>query len=488
MRRQRDFGGTVPAILLGLALIVLLAAPARAFDATKADKSVVRVMVFEIKNGRRTNNYAFGTGFVVDDEYVVTNEHVVDDSDFKKDGASAEHVVVDGSKQNMRKAEVVWSSTELDLAVIRVRGLKRPPLSLTTLPPADYPGKGGLVWAIGFPSIADRSIQSEEAFVNSTVTQGVVSKVVQGRASGRDKLRFVIQHNASINKGNSGGPLFDDCGTVIGVNTFGALSTLDVTRDARGRDVAAGMANTGVFYSPHIVNLVEAQKTVAALKSINLGLSATPCSNAAPASAPQGLPVWVYGMIGLVTLLALTSTVVAFRKGTTREIVRVVESYSAYIRRQGAPPSILNRKAKRSTTPSGAPSRAAAASGEAPAEAPAETGAAAPEGWVLSGRSADKSFRVEISAEDLQRGAESSEGGLVLGRSRTLTDKVVDDPSVSRRHAKLFLAEGALMIEDMGSAYGTKVNGKALGASEAAPVRAGDKIAVGEVKLALGRG
>jgi len=482
MRRQRDFGGKLPAILLGLTLLVLLAAPARAFDANKADKSVVRVIVFEIKNGRRTGNWAFGTGFVVDDEYVVTNEHVVDDSDFKKDGASAEHVVVDGSKQNMRKAEVVWSSIELDLAVIRVRGLKRSPLALTTLPPADYPGKGGLVWAIGFPAIADRSIQSEEAFVNSTVTQGVVSKVVQGRASGRDKMRPVIQHNASINRGNSGGPLFDDCGTVIGVNTFGALSTLDVTRDSRGRDVAAGMANTGVFYSPHIVSLVEAQKTVAALKAINLRLSATPCSTAAPASAPQGLPVWVYGMIGLVTLLALTSTVVAFRKGTTREIVRVVESYSAYIRRQGAPPSILNRKAARSQAPSRTAPPASAAG--APAEAPAS----ASERWVLSGRSSDKTVRVEISAADLQRGAESSEGGLVLGRSRTLTDKVVDDPSVSRRHAKLFLAEGALMIEDMGSAYGTKVNGKALGAGEAAPIRAGDKIGIGEVKLAVGRG
>jgi hypothetical protein len=484
MRRKGHLGGILPAILLAF---VFLASPAAfAFDAKKADESVVRVLVLEVKAGKRTGQYITGTGFVVAEEYVVTNEHVVDDSDFTKDGAQSERVVVDGSTKNLRPAQLVWSSTELDLAVIKVPGLKRPSLTLSSAAPLQYPGKGEQVWAIGFPGIADRSIRSDTAFAHSTVTQGVVGKVVEGRAGQKDKVRPVIQHNASINKGNSGGPLFDNCGLVVGVNTFGAVSTMEVSRDQRGRDVAAGMPNTGIFYSPHISNLIDAQKKVAALAPMKLVVSPAQCSNAAASAETLGLPVWIYGVIGLVTLLALTSTVLALRKGTTREIVRVVESYSAYIRRKGDPPSIKVRKEA-----SRAQSQAPSATAPARVARPAATAAGAAGGagvLVLTSRGGDAKFRVEITAEEFERATRQAEGGIVLGRSRSLSDKVIDDPSVSRRHAKFFLStQGVLMVEDMGSAYGTKINGKALGQNEAGGLKPGDTLAIGGVSLDVGR-
>lgn len=480
MRRKCQLGGIFPAILLGVSLI-LAAAAAHAFDADKADRSVVRVLVLELKNGQRTNQYITGTGFVVADEYVVTNEHVVDDSDFTKGGATSERVIVDGSLKKLLPAQLVWSSAELDLAVLKVPGLKRPVLTLSSAVPLQYPGKAAAVWAIGFPGLADRSIKSDTAFTHSTVTQGVVGKVVEGRAGQRDKVRPVIQHNASINKGNSGGPLFDDCGLVVGVNTFGAVSTMEVSRDQKGRDVAAGMPNTGIFYSPHISNLIDAQKTVPVLAAMKLTLSPAPCLHAVPIAEPAGLPIWVFGVIGLVSLLALTSLVVAFRKGTTREIVRVVESYSAYIRRQGDPPSKRVKAPERSRSPTAAP---------AARDATAALAAAASAGskLVLAGRTKEQSFRVEITAAELENAARSNERGIVVGRSRALSDKVVDDPSVSRRHAKFFLADGVLMVEDMGSAYGVKVNGKPVPAHEAASLKPGDKLALGGITLDVGRG
>src|SRR6185503_4045267 len=150
---------------------------------------------FEIKAGKRTGTYSFGTGFVVYNEYVVTNNHVTDDSEFTKDGGTSERVVVDGSTKNLRPAQLVWASAELDLAVLKVPGLTRPTLTLSsTQTPLEYPDKASVVWAIGFPGIADRSITSETAFTHSTVTQGVVGKVVMGRAGQRDKVRPVIQH------------------------------------------------------------------------------------------------------------------------------------------------------------------------------------------------------------------------------------------------------------------------------------------------------
>lgn len=481
MRRKRWFGGFLPAMMFGMAALGAPASTAQAFDAKKADLSVIRVVVFEVKNGKRTGTYSFGTGFVVDNEYVVTNHHVTDDSEFTKDGGASERVVVDGSTKNLRAAQLVWHAAELDLAVLKVPGLTRPTLKLSSAPPLDYPDKAASVWAIGFPGIADRSISSETAFVHSTVTQGIVGKVVMGRAGQKDKVRPIIQHNASINKGNSGGPLFDNCGVVVGVNTFGAVSTMEVSRDQRGRDVAAGMPNTGIFYSPHISNLIDAQKTIPALAAMKLDVTPAPC--AAPTAEAPGLPVWIYGVIGLVVLLALTSTVIALRKGTTREIVRVVESYSAYIRRKGDPPSVRVRK-EASRAASQPPSATAPAR---PAKAAAAPAADAGSKLVLSGRGGDKKFRVEIAAEELERAAAASESGIVLGRSQSLSDKVIDDPSVSRRHAKFFLADGVLMVEDMGSAYGTKINGKALGANEAGGLKPGDKLTIGGVQLDVGR-
>ena len=112
-------------VLAGFAAVAGPHTPsALAFDAKKADQSVVRVLVLEVKNGRRTGQYSSGTGFVVADGYVVTNEHVTDDSDYRKDGATAERVVVDGSRANQRPAQLVWSAPELDLAVLR--GCRRP--------------------------------------------------------------------------------------------------------------------------------------------------------------------------------------------------------------------------------------------------------------------------------------------------------------------------------------------------------------------------
>jgi len=62
----------------------------------------------------------------------------------------------------------------------------------------------------------------------------------------------------------------------------------------------------------------------------------------------------------------------------------------------------------------------------------------------------------------------------------------VNDPSVSRRHAKVARAEGGgLTLEDLNSAYGTKVNDEVVGAFQWRPLAAGDKVTMGAITLDL---
>jgi len=478
-------------VFLSLAIVSAGAAaaisPARAFDVKRADASVIRVVMFEIKDGKRQNNYWIGTGFVVDGEYMVTNNHVIDDSAIKKRGNTAEYVVVDGSTKNLRPAQLIWAAAELDLAVIKVPGLKRPSVRLSSATMTQYPNKAEIVWAIGFPGMADTWLKGEEGYVSSTVTKGVVSKVVNGRSAGSDneKVRPIIQHDASINKGNSGGPLFDNCGLVLGVNTFAAYTVMQIDKE-QGKDVAHGMPNTGIFFSPHIGNLLAAQRTTPALKQVNFSVSSAECETAM-GEGSSALPVWVYGAIAVVALLALGAGVLALRKGTTREVVRMVESYSAYVKRKGRGPSEESMRPRPVSSPPDISMPRSSGPGAAASAAPSK--AVPGGGWKLAGKGTKgQAIALALSAEAIAAATAKKEGGLILGRSSTLADVSIDDETISRRHAKLYATEQGLAVEDLKSAYGTQVNGHKLEAFQAVEIKAGDKLTLGGVELTVGRG
>jgi putative serine protease PepD len=141
---------------------------------------------------------ATGTGFVYDgDGHIVTNEHVID-------GASSVSVKLsDGSTW---KATVVGSDTSSDLAVLKISA---PAAKLTPLPLADSSAVqvGDGVVAIGNPFGLD-----------GTVTSGIISAVDREIAAPDETpIEGAIQTDAAINHGNSGGPLLDLQGKVIGV-------------------------------------------------------------------------------------------------------------------------------------------------------------------------------------------------------------------------------------------------------------------------------
>ncbi|MYN65181.1 MAG: trypsin-like serine protease [Acidobacteria bacterium] len=139
-----------------------------------------------------------GTGFVWDDDgHVITNAHVVR-------GAEAVEVVM--SDQTTYDAEWVGGSASHDLAVLRIEA---PALRPVTIGASDRLRVGQRVYAIGNPF-----------GLSATLTTGIVSALGR-RIEGLDgtPIEDVIQTDAAINTGNSGGPLLDSGGRLIGVNT-----------------------------------------------------------------------------------------------------------------------------------------------------------------------------------------------------------------------------------------------------------------------------
>ena len=143
---------------------------------------------------------ALGSGFVIDKAgHIVTNYHVVE---------HARSVDVSFSNNESMKAKVVGTDPSTDIAVLQVDAHSRA-LTPLVLGNSDAVRVGDSVVAIGNPFGYDR-----------TVTTGIVSalqRVIQ--APNSYSIDHVIQTDAALNKGNSGGPLLDARGNVIGVNS-----------------------------------------------------------------------------------------------------------------------------------------------------------------------------------------------------------------------------------------------------------------------------
>ena len=144
---------------------------------------------------RRGPRRGAGTGFVVDpDGYLVTNYHVVE---------GAERITVRLSSGQSLPAELVGADPDTDIALLRLRSAPR--LPAVTLGNSDDVRVGEWVVAIGNPLAYEH-----------TVTAGVVSFL--GRKLFDSSFDRYIQTDAAINLGNSGGPLINTRGEVIGIN------------------------------------------------------------------------------------------------------------------------------------------------------------------------------------------------------------------------------------------------------------------------------
>ena len=153
-------------------------------------------MFKEFGTPQERQSTALGSGFIIDEDgIVVTNNHVIQD---------AEDIIVRVNGDKEFKAKVIGSDPLSDIAVLQLETKEK--FIKVKFGDSDKARIGDWVIAIGNPF-----------GLGGTVTSGIIS--ARNRSIGLSRYEDYIQTDASINSGNSGGPLFDMNGDVIGINT-----------------------------------------------------------------------------------------------------------------------------------------------------------------------------------------------------------------------------------------------------------------------------
>ncbi|ASJ91813.1 S1 family peptidase [Porphyrobacter sp. CACIAM 03H1] len=206
-------------ILGALALLfAFLALPASADpgDVEAAARGVVRVVLIGSENGQPVP-VSHGTGFAVSPTRIVTNAHVVTEA---SQDDTLRIGIVPAEGEGGAFARVVAISPRNDLALLEIAkgSLRLPPLALAGGVSANL----GEVAAVGYPMNVDLA----QGLDMADIFRAQPPVKSRGFLSGeRPSRQFdTILHTAPIARGNSGGPLLDPCGRVIGVNSFSADS------------------------------------------------------------------------------------------------------------------------------------------------------------------------------------------------------------------------------------------------------------------------
>jgi hypothetical protein len=327
----------------------------------------------------------------------------------------------------------------------------------STAAESDRIGAGSIVFSVGFSGSGDSV--GDKASLAPVITEGKVTKLTPGRGVQGGAERLLVQHSAFLQRGASGGPLLNTCNQVVGINIVEPSAKAQVASGPGGPFVAPASAIAGTAYSPHVSSILAQLKTVPELKDITVRTASGKCL------PPSPLPLQMFVVIAALGAIALLSMILALvRRRGTGELSKVVGTYSQLIRRGGSGGGV------------GPDGRARL--GAPVAAAPAENG------WLFTGMDQEGNpVRILFGLNELSSAGSGEDGGVVIGRSHALAVKVVDDQSISRRHARVVQQEDGITIEDLNSTYGTKVNGEPVETYTAVSLSAGDRVSLGDVHL-----
>lgn len=223
MKRFRKIAAAVKTGALVLLMTLAMAVPAfAAFDQSVLDGVVLLYSGAPDSSG--TMQYWRGTGFFVGEEgqnpeYIITNCHVIEDYILAGEALGGGELYVMFDENDQQEAYLVVYDAAKDVAVLKLAEPtdKRVPLRLRA-PEED--SLGSEVYAVGYPLAADVTVQAVTSASqgDATVTTGSIGRFLTESGTGRE----LIQTDAALSGGNSGGPLIDGDGAVIGISTAGS--------------------------------------------------------------------------------------------------------------------------------------------------------------------------------------------------------------------------------------------------------------------------
>jgi hypothetical protein len=439
-----------------LCFILMGAVPSLALDVDRIKPSIVRIFSF----GEGEDEIVTGSGFVVsnkgDSSIVATNAHVVAGR-----SSQSKLMILRKAGKNIEVYEgIVFSEdTSRDLALVRVPKLRARALPLFR----PDPSQGEEVFALGFPGIVDdwdsivqfgKLFQSASSHIlndptgtadriaEATLSKDSVRRVVNGKWDPSDPMpEFrIIEHDVNITAGNSGGPLVNACGHVVGINTMripdGNLP-MDVVRK-----------------SSHSIVLID----ILNRQGIKCVIASSPCN-------PSG-QIGTLGTTGLLVVLAAAAMGIAVFFAVRRPAV-IAETYTQFLRRMpGQKPDH-----KHGFQP--------------PPESRVRTHPPSKQ-WILEGINPESGQRADIAIPVDPSKCRS--GKLIIGRRMGAVHLHIPNTSISGQHATLLVAGANLQIEDRNSSNGTKVNGVSLKPFVPVELSPGDRVELGEVKLQIRQG
>ena len=464
-------------------------------------KSVVRIVIVSDQGTYEGH----GSGFVISDKgYIVTNRHVT--------AGRSKVQVLPQETNRAYDGDVLHEDNDRDLAIIHVRGIDLPPIPLLDTSLYDSIKTTQTVWSIGYPGVAD-NVEGKLAD-KATTHSGNISNIRSGHWSRPAQKFRIIHHNAVIYGGNSGGPLVDNCGRVIGVNTAGSsevesiclashieeLARLlqvhnipfqsennpclpadgaekalqeaeEAKRQAEEAKRQADEANRKLEEAQQKADEAKQRADLAAEERETIHQELEEAKQRAKEAnrkleealeelerrrkeVDQQMLVWG------ILLVSLTLVSLLLRR-PRQQIIQAIDQMSRPIRRRERDGAV-QQQVKKQHSANQRPTR----------------------GLVLAGFDGQGN-RVHIALSPEKFAGQRL--GLSLGRHPELVDEIIHDENVSRRHLRITIRDDQFYIEDLYSSNGTFLNGHRLSPFRPAQLDYGATVALGGLEVMVSK-
>ncbi|MEZ5351876.1 MAG: trypsin-like peptidase domain-containing protein [Bryobacteraceae bacterium] len=402
---------------------LLLAATLVLHGQTPVEEMLSRAAYIELRSSPSTAS--IGSGFAVTNRHVITNNHVC----CKDPQRMTLTPTVSVGREARIPAKVLWHAASKDLAVLELsRPIQAPTVVLSQ---REFAKPGQDVWVAGYPSASFAISRVPDP----SVTKGVISKIVRADNPRLPAVGF-FQVDAAINSGNSGGPLFNACAEVLGINTASVVGAEAVHLSIQADELMPELDRLGIKYTK----------------------ASAPCAPApvsTTTTTTSAVPGWMVGGQAITLLAALGALLFTFANRRARTTVAQAARRLTMRPPAPAPQPVLPQPKPQPKPP-------------APPAAPAMARIAL---RGVSGTHAGQAIPL---------------GGkpCVFGRDPQVANLIfpADSAHVSKRHCQITrdTDTGRIWLEDLWSSNGTFLSdGSRLPSGEKRELRPGDRFYLG---------